>query len=124
MRSFTKTALAFGAALLLFSTPLLAAETTTPTAKTPAAMEKPDLGAGLKEKTSQYVEQTKEKVDNAADKLQESLGGKKDKAKSEIVDVDQKTVIVETPDGIAKETTTTIIPEGAVKTSPQTRTGK
>lgn len=118
MRLLTKTALAIGAAILLSSTPLLAAD------QTPADMGKQELGADLKEKASQYVEQTKEKVDNAADKFQESLNGKKDKAKSGLLDVDQKTVIVETPDGVAKETITTITPEGAAKAVPQTTTGK
>lgn len=116
-----------------------------PVVNTPKApdIQKPDLAGTLKSKANEAVDKTQQKIDNAADKLKQSLGNKKDqatdtasssvnknatkiksqadKANNEILDVTQETVTVETPNGAAQETTTTITPEKLVPAAKQAK---
>lgn len=120
MKSLLKITMALFVAALISSTPLMAAEANlpggikviTPEAKTP------DASTVLKNKAADAVEGAKQKVDAAADNLQKSLGVDKTAQqakdqKEQVVDVTQETVTVQTPDGVAQETTTTITPEKA-----------
>lgn len=129
MNSITKITLALLAAAFI-STPALSADTTSAT----TAAQQPNLTEVLKGKAANAVDQAKQKADSAAEKLKGALGAKDNKRqgpcsnatlptsdktalKGEVVDVDQQTVTVETPNGIAQETVTTITPEGnAAKT--------
>ncbi len=106
-------------------------------------IQKPDLAGALKSKANEVVDKSQQKIDKAADKLKQSLGNKKDqvddtestavnknatnvksqadKAKNEILDVTQQTVTVETPNGAAQETTTTIMPENLAPAAKQAK---
>lgn len=136
MANIAKITLAIFGAAFLASSPVIAAETATSAgiAQSPAATQaKPDLAGGLKQKAAEVVQHGQKKADDAAQKLQNALGVKKDAqdaakkeaanaasstktgAKQEIVDVEQETVTVQTPSGTAQETTTVIVPETPVK---------
>ena len=108
MNTLKQTSLGLIAAALLFSAPAFAATITAP------AAEKPSVSESLKTKASEAVEQARDKADTAADKLEEALGKKQDKAAKaggEVVDVQQQSVTVETPQGVGQETVTTVTPE-------------
>ena len=90
MNALKQTSLGLIAAALLFSAPAFAASVTTPAAK------KPSVSESLKTKASEAVEQAKDKAAKA--------GG-------EVVDVQQQSVTVETPQGVGQETVTTVTPE-------------
>ena len=141
------------AGAILFSGTAMAADITIktpdvpqqPVVNTPKApdIQKPDLAGTLKSKANEVVDKSQQKIDKAADKLQQSLGNKKDqvddtestavnknatnvksqadKAKNEILDVTQQTVTVETPNGAAQETTTTIMPENLAPAAKQAK---
>lgn len=137
MTNLARTTLAIFAAAFLASAPAIAADATSAGAgsASSATATKPDLAGGLKQKAADVIEQGQKKADNAAQKLQDALGVKKQdnaasqgvkdadkaastsakKGKDEIVDVQQETVTVQTPDGTARESTTVITPEGQTK---------
>lgn len=106
MKAITKITLAIAIAAFAFSAPAIAANIPTPAAETQA---KTSLGDQLKNKAGDMVEQAKDKTDNTAEKIQDALGTKK--PGTEAVDVQKESVTVQTPQGTASETTTTIIPE-------------
>lgn len=125
MTSILKAGLALFVAAFI-SSPALAADVATPATPATPAVEtpaKPDMGSILKGKASDALEKGKQKVDNAADNLQKSLG--LDKAKDaqakagEAVDVTQETVTVETPQGAAQETTITVAPADGAQAAPE-----
>lgn len=103
MKSLKHASLGLVAAALLFSAPAFAASIPTP------ATPKPSVSDSLKAKAAETVEQAKDKADAAADKLQDALGGKQDKAakaSTEVLDVKQESLTVETPKGVEQETVT------------------
>lgn len=115
MSNAKKIALAILAAAFCASAPAIAADSAASAAVQAA---KPDIVGALKDKAAGVVkEKASSAVDGAAENLKESIG-LKDKPNqnatqgaSEVVDVNQETVTVETPQGTATETTTTITPE-------------
>lgn len=139
MNNMSKIALTLFAAAIISSAPALAAETAP-------ATQQPSLTDALKSKAAGVVDQAQQKADSAASQLKNTLGVKEDSkgaglvdkaqkkadcaadslkqklgAKSgqeEVVNVEQQTVTVETPDGIAQETVTTVTPEGQVPANP------
>lgn len=108
MKTIATLAITVALAAFAFSVPSIAADT-TPTLTQPKA----NITDAMKDKAGQAVEQAKQKADTTASKIEESLGAKKDAAqpKSEVVDVQQETVTVQTPQGTAQETEITVTPE-------------
>lgn len=149
MNKYKKITLSLIASLFILSGTAIAADITIKTPEVPQQpvvnaptapdIQKPDMAGTLKSRANDAVNNAQQKIDNAADKLRQSLGDKKnqatdtvknnaaqvksrtDKAKGEILDVTQETVTVETPNGAAQETTTTIIPE---KFAPAAKTAR
>lgn len=133
MKKLKYAGLGLAAAALLVAVPAFAADTAAPGA------QKPSVSESLKAKASNAVEQTKNKADKAADKLQDALGARQDAAAqekaartekdlnktaasgTEVVDVDQQTVTVETPKGVEQETVITVTPEGRQPTAKTSR---
>lgn len=107
MSNLKKLALAILAASFCASAPAIAADAVTP------APAKPDINAIMKDKAASAIEKGQQKVDGAAANLEKQLGIQKNatQPKTEVLDVNQETVTVQTPQGEATETTTTITPE-------------
>lgn len=114
MNAFTRLFLSFLAAAFLASAPVMAADLSNLGV---AKETKPDIGAALKDKAAEAVEQAKDKADSAAENIQDALGKKKadtmGKTKQELVDVKEESVTVQTPQGEAQATEITVTPEGA-----------
>lgn len=109
MSNLKKLAVALIAAAFCASTPVIAADMPA----TPAAPAQPDLGGMMKEKaTGMMKDKASQMIDQGKQNLEKSLGIQKNatQPKTEVMEVNQETVTVETPQGAASETTTTITP--------------
>lgn len=123
MAKLTKTMLAAFVAAFLFNTPVMASpEGVIGKEAAKAAIGNQNPAEVIKDKAAKAVESLQKKGDNPAGNLKGSLtdklGDKKDEAaqaatgaKDEMVEVQQETTTVQTPEGTATETTTVITPE-------------
>lgn len=105
MKTLSTLAITAAIAAFAFSAPVLAADMPS------GAQPKAGLTDALKNNAGKAVEQAKQKADDTATKIEDKLGVKKDAPKPEIVDVQQETVTVQTPQGVAQETEITVTPE-------------